>query len=121
MTFLLLLKRFWPVLAVVAVAIAASVWHTRQVSAAYDAGYDKATMEGIEAAAAATKVMQDELDAAEARDTARRAATNDKFRPIEERANNATHDSLCPDAGTRSLLDEAVRVANDTATARKGK
>jgi hypothetical protein len=105
------------VLAVLAVLIALWGWGNSR----YEAGYDKAMREAIEAAAAASAAYQREVDAAEARDVARRAATNDKFRPVEERAANAPHDPLCPDAGTRSLLDEAVRVANDTATARKGK
>lgn len=112
-----LVKRFWPALAVIAVVIAFWAWGNSR----YDAGYDKATMEGIEAAAAASMAYQKQVDDAEARDAARRSATADKFRPLKERASNAPNDPACPDAGTRQLLDEAIRAANNPAPAAKGK
>jgi hypothetical protein len=119
-TALLLLKRFWPFLVGAAVVIGAILWHNSKVSDAYDAGYDKATQESIEAAAAATKAMQDDWVAAHTADASRQTANAGKFRPLKERAANAPHDPACLDAGTRQLLDEAVRAANDTAPARKG-
>jgi hypothetical protein len=116
LSFWAFIKRFWPVLAVIAVAIALWAWGNSR----YDDGYDKATLEGIEAAAAATKAMQGALDAAEARDTVERVKIVTRFKPIRERATNAPNDPTCPDAGTRQLLDEAVRAANDPAASAKG-
>lgn len=86
----------------------------------WERGYDKATQEGIEAAAAATKAMQGALDEAEARDTVERVKIVTRFKPLKERAANAPNDPACPDPATRRLLDEAVRAANDTAPAAKG-
>jgi hypothetical protein len=103
-------------LAVIAVGIAVTVWGNGR----YQAGYDKATQEAVEAAAAATKAMQDDWVAAHAADVSRQSANASKFRPLKERAANAPRDPACPDSGTRQLLDEAIRAANNTATARKG-
>lgn len=116
MTALLLLRRFWPVIAALAVAGALWLWGNSR----YEAGYDKAMQEATEAAAAAAKAMQDDWNAAHVSDTQRRAATADKFRPLKERAANAPVDLNCPDAATRQLLDEAIRAANNPASPAKG-
>ena len=86
----------------------------------YDRGYEKAMREATEAAALASAAYQQQVDDAEARDTKSRAITNDKFKPLKERASNAPVDPNCPDPGTRQLWDEAVKAANDSAPARKG-
>lgn len=98
----------WIILAALA---ALWIWGNKREQA----GYDRAMQEATEAAAAASRVYQKQVDDAEAKDAVERVVTIEKFRTIKERAANAPINPACPDADGRRLLNEAVKAANDTA------
>ena len=127
MTAMLLLRRFWPVLAVIGIAISLWAWG----NARFDAGVAKERAKWQEVVAreraiAATEALARAaaVNAAHDADTQRNAALERLLAPINDKVNNYAKSpngrAVCPSHDGRLLAQQAIDAANASIAASPG-